>query len=389
MVTPIVHVPYGSCMSIPFDLWGQRGYPHADIAGESHHAAAIRGLFGDDFKPDGTEITVTGTLEPEPTNRHDRNAVAVRAGGALLGYLPRDDAAQYAPVLSALTASGWSPQVTARVWGSEWGDYDDRRTTFHGSIRLDLAEPHMLVPANMPPSGEHRVLPTGNAIQVTGEEAHLDVLVPFLRPEGECWAYATLHETVEQTTRSSRTVVEVRLDGARVGQLTPKMSGDVLPAVRHLAENGATTAARAVVKGNRIKSEVVLYVARAHELPDSWLGATAAPRSPPPATVATPTAEPPATPARPTEHAEIPTPPTGIRFAVPRTAATRGDGHRSPDGGRSRVGAGAGGLAVVGSWMGLIRRCTPWAAAPFRDIGPWITALTFYLKLAVGRWSPT
>jgi hypothetical protein len=38
-----------------------------------------------------------------------------------------------------------------------------------------------------------------------------------------------------------------------------------------MGESGLATAARAIVKGNRIKAELVLDVARAHELPDSWL----------------------------------------------------------------------------------------------------------------------
>ena len=310
---------YGLLMAIPFDLWGQRGYPHADVAGESHHAKAIRSLFGDDFKSDGTEITVVAQLVPDPKNRHDRNAVGVWVGGQLLGHLPRDEAVRYAPVLSGLVSNGWAPQVAARVWGTEWTDYDDRRASFRGSVRLDLAEPHMLVPANLPPSGHHRLLPSGNAIQVTGEEKHLDALAPFLRPEGECWAYATLHETVEQLARSTREVVEVRLNGDRVGQLTPKMSGELLPALRHLAEQRAVSAARALVKGNRIKAEVVLYVARAHELPASWLESSEARNSAPkPEVVLTPAAPSvPTVPGHRRDHAAIPPPPTGVRFVVP------------------------------------------------------------------------
>ncbi|MCO8271815.1 hypothetical protein M1L60_14550 [Actinoplanes sp. TRM 88003] len=151
---------------------------------------------------------------------------------------------------------------------------------------------------NLPPSARHRLLPTGNAIQVTGEEKHLADLTPFLRPEGECWVHVTLHELVEQGARTSRTVIEVRLEGARVGQLTPRMSGELLPALHHLAEQGDTAAARAIVKGNRIKAEVVLYAARAHELPESWL-------APAPA------------PAEQHEHEPIPAAPTGVRFVVP------------------------------------------------------------------------
>lgn len=307
-------------MSIPLDLWGQRGWASAEVAGESHYARSIRGLFGKDFKASGTEITTTAQLVPEPHNQHDRNAVGVWVGGVQVGYLPREEAVRYAAVLSALTARGWLPQVSARVWGAEWSDYGDRNGSFQGSVRLDLAEPHMLVPANLPPPGDCRMLPTGNAIQVTGEENHLDALAPFLRPEGECWVYTSLHEIVEQLPRSTRTVVEVRIDGACVGQLSPKMSSELLPAIRHLAQEGTTAGARAVVKGNRIKTEVVLYVARAHELPESWLGEAVA--STP--AHATPVAinelvdqVSPVIPLVPRAHAAIPPPPTGIRFVVP------------------------------------------------------------------------
>jgi hypothetical protein len=176
---------YGRRVSIPLDLWGQRGWAGAEVAGESHFADAIRTLLGKDFKATGTEIVVMAQLIPEPRNDHDRNAVGVWSGGLQLGYLPREEAARYAPALSALTAQGWLPQVSARVWGSEWSEYDDQRVSFRGSIRLDLAEPHMLVPANLPPDGEHRTLPVGNAIQVTGEEKHLDALAPLHRCAGE------------------------------------------------------------------------------------------------------------------------------------------------------------------------------------------------------------
>lgn len=306
-------------MSIPLDLWGQRGWPSVEVAGESHYARSIRGLFGKDFKATGTEITVTAQLIPEPHNKHDRNAVGVWVGGVQVGHLPREEAVRYAPVLSALTAQGWLPQVFARAWGAEWSDYDDRTGSFQGSIRLDLAEPHMLVPANLPPSGDCRLLPTGNSIQVTGEEKYLDALAPFLRPEGECWAHVSLHEVIEQLARSTRTIVEVRLDGACVGQLSPKMSSELLPAIRHLAQQGTTAAARAIVKGNRIKTEVVLYVARAHELPESWLSeaASSQPTAAPPVPVTDPVDQSaPGVPA-PRAHAPIPPPPNGIKFVVP------------------------------------------------------------------------
>ena len=65
----------------------------------------------------------------------------------------------------------------------------------------------MLVPANMLPTESSRTLPIGSAIQVAGEEHHLDALTPLLRPEGECWVYATLHEIVESSARTSKAIV--------------------------------------------------------------------------------------------------------------------------------------------------------------------------------------
>ncbi|WP_212804782.1 HIRAN domain-containing protein [Actinocatenispora sera] len=305
-------------MSMPFDVWGQRGWASVEVAGESHHAKAIRTVLGNAFKPSGTEVRIDVELVPEPGNRHDQHAVAVRVGKHLLGYLPREEAVRYSPVLSRLASHGWTPRVMARVWGSEWEDYEDhRRREFHGSVRLDLAEPHMLVPANAAPSSTHRLLPYGHAIQVTGEDQHLDTLSAWLRPEGECWVHATLHEVVQQTVRASRAVVEVRIDEERIGQLTPKMSGDMIPTIQHLAEQDTITAVRAVVKGNRIKTEVVLYALRAHELPDTWLDArtsTRQARAAAPAVAAPPTSS--ATTATPSSE-PIPPPPTSFRFNPP------------------------------------------------------------------------
>jgi len=39
---------------------------------------------------------------------------------------------------------------------------------------------------------------------------------------GEGWAYATLQEIHEQLTRSTRELIEVRINGRRAGQMTPR-----------------------------------------------------------------------------------------------------------------------------------------------------------------------
>ncbi|GGN81462.1 hypothetical protein GCM10010112_57940 [Actinoplanes lobatus] len=233
------------------------------MVGETHYAKAIRALFGDDFNPQGTDINVPVQLIPDRNNRHDRNAVGVWSGSSLLGHLPRPEAARYVQVFTSLTTRDLIPEVNARITGREWVAADGRPAAFDASIRLDLAEPHMLVPANSPPLSEHRLLPSGSAVQVVGQQPSLDALRLVLRPEGECWAYVTLHEMADH-------LVEVRIGEARVGDLSPKMSGELLPVLRHMAEQGLVTAARAIVRGSTDKNEVMLYIARVQDLPESW-----------------------------------------------------------------------------------------------------------------------
>lgn len=251
-------------------LWGP-SWPNAEVVGESNYSREIRGLMPSGFDPDGAEVTVDIVLSREPNNKYDRNAVAIGAATGTVGYLPREEAARYAPVLDALAAQGGIAQTTARVWGYLREEYDSNRKTFVGSVRVALPEPHMMFPANRPPTSAYALLPVGSAIQVTGEEGYSENLAPWLSTHGETWVHATLHAVVEASARSPKTVVEVRIDSRPVGRLTPKMSQEMLPAIEHLAARGLETCVRAIVKGNALKADVVLHTARAGELPADWL----------------------------------------------------------------------------------------------------------------------
>ncbi|MPQ96863.1 hypothetical protein GB931_02785 [Modestobacter sp. I12A-02628] len=262
---------------VVFDLWGQRGWAGRDVVGESNYLDHIKRVIGTAHQPDGAEHLHHALLVAEPDNPHDRHAVAVQIAGQAVGYLPREDAPAYSRVLQRLADQGFVAQVQARIWARDFDDYEvDRRgnyvqsTRFGAGVRVDLGEAHLLVPGNTPPTGAHEFVPVGGAIQVTGEEAHAEILAPYCGPAGEQWAYATLHEMTQQLARSTRDVVEVRLDSQRIGQLTPKMSADLFPAIRHINELGATAACRALVKGNRAAAQVTLYVQRSHELEDAW-----------------------------------------------------------------------------------------------------------------------
>jgi Protein of unknown function (DUF2510) len=88
---------------------------------------------------------------------------------------------------------------------------------------------------------------------------------------GQAAALVTLHEVSDQKTRSVRQVVEVRIDGRRVGQLTPAMSDHLLAVVRHAAVGGVTLCCRANVRGNQLKAEVTIYPTKAADLPPAWI----------------------------------------------------------------------------------------------------------------------
>jgi Protein of unknown function (DUF2510)/HIRAN domain len=258
----------------PYEIWGQRGWPNVDVVGESFYTKAIRALLGPASLPtEGAELTTQVHLVHNSLNPHDRNAIEVHASTGLLGHLSREDAARYAPVIEDLQQGGLIATTTARIWGRDQEDWDTSKQMFVGSVRVDLPDPHMMVPRNQPPAEPHQLLPSGSAIRVSAVDGSSDATGPYLCREGECWVHATIHEVVAQRPRSSKQLAELRIDGRAVGRLTPKMSSDMLPAVQFISDRGFLTAVRAVVKGNQLKCEVVVYAARAAELPQEWFNA--------------------------------------------------------------------------------------------------------------------
>ncbi|WP_217995591.1 DUF2510 domain-containing protein [Sanguibacter suarezii] len=275
--------------TVVFELWGQRGWQRVDVAGTGYHLVDIARFLPKPIPDTGADVAVSVQLIPDPENRHDRNAVKVMAGNALLGHLPAELAAAYQPRIVALLKGGYAPQCGARIRAWPEGNWmidhrgDSQRVAtdrFQASIGLDLAEPHMLFPLNPPPTPAHVVLPIGRSVQVNGTDAHMATLRPWTRPEGEGWVHVTLHAITLQLARSTRRVVEVRLDGDRVGQLTPKMSGEFIPAVEALESVGLGTAVRAVLKGNALKADVNLFAVRSGELSQEWLAEALSSRSP-------------------------------------------------------------------------------------------------------------
>jgi hypothetical protein len=217
----------------------------------------------------GVELTgAKAALVHEEDNPFDSDAVAVWVDGRhLVGYLPRNDAARYAPKLDALD-NGTYIMADARVWVSK----DDDGSVW-GSVTVYAPEPDGLVPFNDLPEEPHTVLPGGSAIQVQREENHMDVLRGFALGGAPRHVAATLHVVeVQKSERSAvQQIVEVRLDDQTVGTLTKAMSDQLRDLVGFVADHGRVPVARAVIKGSSLRADVTLYVSRTTDVPQRWL----------------------------------------------------------------------------------------------------------------------
>ncbi len=251
----------------PVKVWGM-GRANQNVVGESNYFSAIGAL----FPPGGSgEITIDVTLAHEPKNRYDSNAVAVVARTGTVGYLPREDAAIYAPIIAQLQSNSAYLVVSARIYGWMDSDWDTGKPVFKGSVSVDLPPPHLMFPINSEPERPYLLLPEGSAVQVTKEDEYAEALAPYLRKAGEAWVYATLHDVLDESGRTPKTVIQVRIDGRTVGVLTKASGEHYLPTINYLNGRGFTAAVRAVVKGNALKTDVVLHAPKAGELDMDWL----------------------------------------------------------------------------------------------------------------------
>jgi hypothetical protein len=253
-------------------LIGADGYPNTEVAGEFARIDGIHKAIGRKPKRD-EEIELTdlvAALVPEPSNPHDVNAVMVQISGQHVGYLEKEDAARYNEVTRQVWDAGFVAATGARVWASARDVWDSKKLKHVARVTLALNEPHLLLPLNDPPAGDYSILPWGSGLQVTGEERHQDVLARYITSIGDGVVLATLGVIQGGTAKAPKEVVEVRIDGGRIGQLTPASSQHFVPTIRHLESEGRAAVVWLRVKGNAIAAQAVLQAAKAHELPHGW-----------------------------------------------------------------------------------------------------------------------
>lgn len=252
----------------PYEPWSPRTRQF-EVAGEWYRQDNLRRYFGGAGKlsTEGAEMDSDAQLVPDPMNPYDSNAVAVYVRGWHLGYLEREDALRYHSAIAGIQARGDLATVRSRQWARlGYGGEVSARVT------VALPDPEGFDPANNLPEVQHVVLPTGSTIQVTKEDEHMDVLIRCLADYGsESSVAATLHSITEIRPRSAVDAIEVRIDGERVGILTPTQTANLKPLVDFLDERGIIPVSKATLKGNALKADVMLHVVKAQDVDEAWI----------------------------------------------------------------------------------------------------------------------
>lgn len=260
----------------PFYLPEYNGYAGTEVAGEFARIDAIHAALGRRPKLD-EEIVHDGLLAalvPEPSNPYDRNAVKVVISGQHVGYLEKEVAVVVQPIMRRIVEAGYLPTVGARIWAVARRDREDgRRLRHHANVRLALTYATMMLPVNDPPFEDYSIVPWGGTLQVTGEEQHQEVLSEYVTVEGVALVLGTLRIIQRGSAKAPKDIIEVLIDGERIGQLTPGSSQHFIPTVQHLETQGQSTAVWLRVTGSAIASQATIHATRAHELPPDWFGA--------------------------------------------------------------------------------------------------------------------
>ncbi|WP_181009902.1 HIRAN domain-containing protein [Ornithinimicrobium sufpigmenti] len=221
-------------------------------------------------KPEGAQRQdLSAVLVADPDNPHDPHAVAVYLENHHVGYLSRHEARRFGPAIGKAAAAGGSFAVPGRIWGTK-NTYTSADVV--GQVNIYLPDPALMLPETELPAEGYVLLPGRHTIQVTKEEEHHDVLIRHVRPDPGKPVAVELVVVEEKRPRSSVTLVQVELDGERVGVLTPTMTKQLQPIIEHLEQMHLRTFARAVVFGSSLKAEVTLNTIKATDGDvDEWL----------------------------------------------------------------------------------------------------------------------
>ena len=117
------------------------------VVGEGSYQGSLEQIAGGRTINGAANRDHRAILMPEPTNPYDRNAVRVvvvtaNGRGATVGYLSRENAVAYRPLIDRLAAQGKLATCLASIDGG-WDRGSDDRGSF--GVRLSLGTPDALM----------------------------------------------------------------------------------------------------------------------------------------------------------------------------------------------------------------------------------------------------
>ncbi len=104
-------------------LWSRNRWPSVEVVGEQYRTDEARSLLPQVIPNEGVDVESVARLTPEPSNWHDPHAVKVTVQGRHVGYLARQEAAVYAPVLTLLERQGMVAVAPCQLRGRECETY--------------------------------------------------------------------------------------------------------------------------------------------------------------------------------------------------------------------------------------------------------------------------
>lgn len=112
-----------------------------EVVGESFNQDALDAICGGKCE-EGHDLECVATLQPEPTNPYDKNAVAVLIRGRKVAHLSRSDALAFHRDMRRLGAAGLPATCAARINGG-WSRKRRNGAAHEGhyGVELDLEWP--------------------------------------------------------------------------------------------------------------------------------------------------------------------------------------------------------------------------------------------------------
>lgn len=230
-----------------------------DAVGMRYHLSEIKSVTRQEYADDKGIWHFDAVLVLEPDNPYSisGHAVSVRYDDQVIGYLPEIDAVHYFPEMARLAASGFDAGVNAKLWANTEKD------TPYFSLKVGVLRPGTIVPSNDPPDTDWALIPPGRSIKVTKTQDYYEANKNTLPISnwGTCYL-VTLHK-ITRGTKSP--VVEVRIDGQHVGELTELSSAKLMPYIDRFTDKGLSTVCRAQMQVLATNIKITLNALPAEE----------------------------------------------------------------------------------------------------------------------------